>query len=102
LNYDTEHSEARAMRAKLEATKDRAEQAEAVSVYLDVVSGLDLSACPEDFAREFNNYLHEWRKFATVLADPKADTKREASAIDGRWQVVLAVAKRYGGRNDGA
>jgi hypothetical protein len=79
-----QHSEARVMRARQEATKDRAAQSAAVAVYLDTMSALDLSSCPTDFAEAFRAYLASWRKFADVLANPRADTKPEAAEIDRR------------------
>src|SRR5262249_29132106 len=83
------------MRAKLEATKDRTEQARAVAVYLDVVSVLHLSACTDDFAAAFRDYLASWRKFADLMADPRTDTKPEAEEIDRRWETVLVLARSH-------
>jgi hypothetical protein len=93
---NAQQREARVMRAKQEATKDRTEQVEAVAAYLDVMTALHLSDCPADFAESFRTYLASWRTFADKLANPKADTKPETAEIDRRWEVVVAAGRQYG------
>jgi hypothetical protein len=92
---NAQQSEARVMRAKLEATKNRVELFAAVAVYLDAMTALDLSSCPADFVESFRAYLASWRTFTEVLADPNADTKPEAAEIDRRWDAVLELARSH-------
>jgi hypothetical protein len=54
-----------------------------------------LSAFADDFAEAFRAYLASWRKFADVLANPRTNTKPEATEIDRRWDAVLATARSH-------
>src|SRR4051794_29176676 len=67
------------LRDQLASPKSRQVMRVAIQEYLYVMHGIDLSGCPDNFARAFTAALDAWDDFAEVLTDPDAPTAEAAA-----------------------